>query len=161
MRVSRSEVRIAAPREVVWAVLTEPRYVRQWQYGSDLHTDWSVGAPIRFTTTWEGNTFEQRGDVLFVNAPHELRYSLFAPQPGLPDLPQNRFIMTYALADDAGLTLLTISREDPRPAEADTESREDSENPVLTALKDLCESLVSQPASTPDLEDEMKDDERP
>jgi len=33
-------------RESVWAVVTQPGYVKQWQYGSNLDTDWSVGSPI-------------------------------------------------------------------------------------------------------------------
>jgi uncharacterized protein YndB with AHSA1/START domain len=92
MRVSKSEMKIEAPRETVWAALTEPRYVKRWQYGSDLDTDWSVGSPIRFTTEWEGNKFEQWGEVLLVDAPRELRYSLFAPPPGLEDKPENRVL---------------------------------------------------------------------
>lgn len=145
MRVSKSEVKIDAPRETVWAVLTEPRYVKQWQYGSDLDTDWSVGSSIRFTAEWEGNTFEQWGEVLLVDAPGELRYSLFVPRPGLEDKPENRFTMIYSLSEDADLTRVTIIQEDPRPtpAGAGDEDGEEDENPVLAALKSLSESLVA------------------
>jgi uncharacterized protein YndB with AHSA1/START domain len=145
MRTSTSEVKIEAPRESVWAVLTEPRYVKQWQYGCDLATDWSVGSSIRFTVEWEGNTFEQWGEVLLVDAPRELRYSLFAPRPGLEDKPENRFTMTYSLSEDAGLTHLTITQEDPRPVPsgAGDEDGEPGENPVLASLKSLSESLVA------------------
>src|SRR6204780_557752 len=45
MRVSTSGVTINAPRDVVWAVVTLPEYVRQWQYNSELTTDWIVGHP--------------------------------------------------------------------------------------------------------------------
>ena len=62
MRVSKSSIRIDAPRETVWSVVTEPGYVKQWQYGSDLHTDWSVGSPIRFTSEWEGSDLRAVGD---------------------------------------------------------------------------------------------------
>ena len=143
MRVSKSEVKIDAPRDVVWAVLTEPRYVKQWQYGSELDTDWSVGSPIRFTTEWDGDKFEQWGEVLLVDSPGELRYSLFAPRPGLADTPENRFTMIYSLSEDSGSTRLTIIQEDPRPvpAEAGGEEAEEGENPVLAALKSLSESL--------------------
>ncbi|NJC68749.1 SRPBCC domain-containing protein [Planosporangium thailandense] len=143
MRVSKSVVTIDAPRETVWTVLTEPRYVKQWQYGSDLQTDWSVGSPIRFTTEWEGNTFEQRGQVLAVDAPRELRYSLFAPRPGLKDRPENRFTMVYSLTEDAGRTRVTFTQEDPRPGAGGEQDAEEGENPVLAALKSLCESLVA------------------
>jgi uncharacterized protein YndB with AHSA1/START domain len=144
MRVSRSRMRIDAPAETVWAVLTEPRYVQQWQYGSVLETDWSVGSMIRFTAEWNGTTFEQWGTVLLVDPPRELRYSLFAPRPGLDDKPENYFTMIYSLAPDAGSTQVIITREDSRPIGAGTvgEEEEEEENPVLQALKTLAESLV-------------------
>ncbi|WP_366519717.1 SRPBCC domain-containing protein [Nocardioides sp.] len=68
MRVSTSTIYIQAPPDVVWAVLTETDQVRQWQYGSELSTDWAVGSPIRFTNEWDGQRFEQWGTVLVVEA---------------------------------------------------------------------------------------------
>ncbi|MGI8904050.1 MAG: hypothetical protein ACR2IP_10410 [Solirubrobacteraceae bacterium] len=40
----------------MWAVVTDPAYVKQWQYGTVLSTDWAVDSPIRFTSEWEGKT---------------------------------------------------------------------------------------------------------
>ena len=141
MRVSKSSIHIEASRETVWSVVTEPAYVKQWQYGSDLQVVWSVGSPIRFTNEWQGQTFEQWGTVVLVDAPNRLAYSLFAPRPDLEDKPENYFTMTYILDGDEGATTLTILQEDPRPgAEATVEDEED--NPVLAALKTLAESVV-------------------
>jgi hypothetical protein len=67
-----------------------------------------VGSPIRFTSEWEGKTFEQWGIVLDVEFPSCLSYSLFAPRPDLEDKPENYFAMTYTLADDAGATALAV-----------------------------------------------------
>ncbi|WP_328388476.1 SRPBCC family protein [Nocardia sp. NBC_00416] len=143
MHVSTSSVRIKAPRELVWAILTDPAYVAQWQYGSVLSTDWSVDSPIRFTNEWEGNTFEQWGTVLLVDAPAQLRYSMFAPRPDLEDKPENYFTMGYALEDDAGATNLTITQEDPRVSAGEHADSDDEENPVLAALKNLAESVAA------------------
>jgi uncharacterized protein YndB with AHSA1/START domain len=142
VRVSSSSIRIEAPRETVWSVLTEPDHVKQWQYGSDLQVDWSVGSPIRFTSQWQGQTFEQWGTVLLVDTPNRLAYSLFAPRPDLEDTPENYFTMTYVLDDDDGATTLTILQEDPRPGAQETEGNED-DSPVLSALKTFAESLVT------------------
>jgi uncharacterized protein YndB with AHSA1/START domain len=142
VRVSSSSVRIEAPPEIVWSVVTEPSYVKQWQYGSDLSTDWTVGSPIRFTSEWEGQTFEQWGVVLEVEAPARLRYSLFAPRPDLEDRPENYFTMTYTLAEDASATNLTITQEDPRPGAGEPDEGEEADNPVLAALKSLAESAA-------------------
>ncbi|MEV6073083.1 SRPBCC family protein [Nocardia sp. NPDC052001] len=142
MRTVTSKVRIEAPREIVWAVLTDPEYVRQWQYGSVLSTDWSIGSPIRFTTEWEGTMFEQWGTVLLVDSPARLRYSLFAPRPELEDKAENYFTMGYALEDDAGATELTITQEDPRETGGD--EGDEGESPVLAALKALAESEAAK-----------------
>lgn len=141
MPVSRSGIRIEAPRETVWSVVTEPAYVKQWQYGSDLQTDWSVGSPIRFTSESQGQIFEQWGTVVHVDAPNRLVYSLFAPRPDLEDKPGNYFTMTYILDGDEGGTTLTVLQEDPRPGAEDTDDEEDG-NPVLAMLKTLAESMV-------------------
>ena len=141
MRVSKSSIHIEASRGTVWSVVTEPAYVRQWQYGSQLQTDWSVGSQIRFISEWQGQTFEQWGTVVQVDAPNRLAYSLFAPRPDLEDKPENYFTMTYILDGDEGATTLTILQEDPRPGAEDTVEDEE-DNPVLAALKTLAESVV-------------------
>jgi uncharacterized protein YndB with AHSA1/START domain len=154
-RTSTSRVVINAPAERVWQALTEPALVKQWQYGSDLLTDWSLGGPLRFHSEWEGVAYEQWGTVLEV-VPHlRLVYTLFAPRPDLEDKPENYFTMTYGLEEADRVTTLTISQDDPRPAPAQDESASggtaeggeegdnaedaDDGSPVLNALKDLVE----------------------
>jgi hypothetical protein len=83
--------------------------------------EWDTG---RFTSEWQGQTFEQWGTVVLVDAPNRLAYSLFAPRPDLEDKPENYFTMTYILDSDEGATTLTILQEDPRPgAEAPSRTR--------------------------------------
>jgi uncharacterized protein YndB with AHSA1/START domain len=145
MRVSVSRVSVNAAKETVWKVITEPAHVQQWQYASVLDTNWSVGSPIRFTTEWDGQTFEQWGTVLTFDAPNGLSYSLFAPRPDLDDRAENYFTMTYELndGDGDGVTELTITQEDPRSSDESSEADDESEveNPVLIALKGVAESL--------------------
>jgi uncharacterized protein YndB with AHSA1/START domain len=145
VRTSTSKVRIEARPKTVWAALTDSEHVKRWQYGSVLRTSWTVGSPIRFTSEWEGQTFEQWGTVLEFEPPTQLRYSLFAPRPGLEDRPENYFTMTYTLQAEGAVTVLTITQEDPRepPTDqpADDEVSEDEENPILDALKKLAESM--------------------
>src|ERR1700722_4355984 len=143
MRTSTSAITINAPRDVVWVVVTLPEYVRQWQYNSELTTDWTVGHPIRFSAEWQGQTFEQWGTVLEFDEPSRLRYSLFAPRPGLDDIPENYFTMTYELTDVDDGTRGTFIQEDPR-ASGDDEDRDDDDNPVLMALRDVAESITEQ-----------------
>jgi uncharacterized protein YndB with AHSA1/START domain len=143
MRVSRSAVTIDAPRDVVWAAVTLAEYVRLWQYDSELTTDWIIGNSIRFSAEWHGERFEQWGTVLEFDEPARLRYSLFAPRPGLEDLSENYFTMTYELSDVDDGTRVTFIQEDPRESD-EVENATDDENPVLMALRDVAEGITSQ-----------------
>lgn len=126
----------------MWAALTLAQHVRQWQYGSDLTTDWIVGHPIRFRAQWQGEAIEQWGTVEEFVAPIRLRYSLFAPRPGLEDRPENYFSMTYELTDVVDGTNVRFIHEDPREPDVVVDDS-DEENPVLTALRVVAELLAS------------------
>jgi len=138
MAVNISTVTINAPAQKVWEVLTQPELVKMWQYVSDLLTDWKEGSKIKFTTEWEGNIFEQWGKVLEIKPNELIKYSLFAPRPGLEDKPENYFIMSYILSSEKGKTKLEIIQEDNRP-NAIQEKPEGEENPVLKSLKMIAE----------------------
>ncbi len=139
MAINISTIFIKAPAQKVWDALTKPGLVKQWQYGSDLITDWKVGNDIRFRTEWEGKVFEQRGKVLEVRPNDLLKYNLFAPRPGLEDKPENYFIMSYILTQEIGQTKLQIIQEDNRP-NAIQEEPQGEENPILQSLKKVIET---------------------
>ena len=142
MRIKHSKVHLAVSDSKAWASLTQPELVAKWQYSSVLTTTWEVGSRISFRVEWDGQVFEQWGEVLEYREPKRLRYSLFAPRPNLVDSPENYFEMVYTLEPQAGGTLVTISQHDPRPAVGDPEAETlDEANPVLLALKAVAESL--------------------
>lgn len=139
MATNISSLILKAPIQKVWDVLTLPEFVKKWQFGSELLTDWKVGCTIRFRTEWEGKVFEQWGVVLDVQTLRLIKYSLFAPRPDLEDKPENYFTMTYELTDENNGVRLRIIQEDNRPG-AKQEAPQGEENPVLSALKALIES---------------------
>jgi len=139
MATNISNITIDADRQRVWDVLTNPALVKRWQYGSDLQTTWEPGSAIRSVTKWEDKVFEQWGRVLEFTPWSGLRYSLFAPRPGLEDKPANYFEMIYSLADDNGKTRLRIVQEDNRPG-AKQEKEQGEDNPVLKMLKEVAET---------------------
>ncbi|MCK9410295.1 MAG: SRPBCC domain-containing protein [Bacteriovoracaceae bacterium] len=134
-----SIITINAPLQKVWDTITKPELVKLWQYGSDLFTTWEIGSDIKFRTTWEDNVFEQWGKVLVVKQNELVKYSLFAPRPGLEDKPENYFIMNYILTNENGQTKLEIIQEDNRP-NAVQEKPQGEENPILQSLKQIAET---------------------
>ncbi|HMF71474.1 MAG TPA: SRPBCC domain-containing protein, partial [Flavitalea sp.] len=97
------------------------------------------GDEIRFRAEWKNQVFEQWGKVLEVVPFQKIRYSLFAPRPGLEDKPENYFEMSYVLSEDNGHVRLDIIQEDNRPG-AIQEEPQGEENAVLKTLKSLVES---------------------
>lgn len=106
-----SQIQIAASLTKVWEALTIPSLVKQWQYGSDLQTNWQIGSPIRFRTVWQETIFEQWGTVLEFQPKNLIRYSLFAPRPNLEDKPENYFTMTYRLTENSNSVSLEIIQD--------------------------------------------------
>ena len=137
MKTTDSTVKIVAPARKVWLALTVPDLVKQWQYGSDLLTTWEVGTSIVFRNEWNGQVFEQKGTVLEFKPESRLRYSLFFPRPGLQDIPENYFFMTYELTESNGTTSLLVRQEHPQPP--DESSGGDDGPDVLSVLKELVE----------------------
>lgn len=139
MATNISRISISAPQEKVWAILTKPEFVKLWQFGSDLQTNWEVGSAVKFVTEWEGKIFEQWGIVLEYTPATKLRYTLFAPRPGIEDKPENYFEMIYTLAEQNGITNLEIVQEDNRP-NAVQEEVQGEDNPILNMLKEIAET---------------------
>ncbi len=135
-----SKVIINASSSRVWNALVKPELVKQWQYGGKLLTDWKVGNEIRFINEWEGNVYEQWGKVLEFSPYTLIKYSLFAPRPGLEDKPENYFIMSYILNDNGDSTELIIEQDDNRPKTSNQESYEEDDNSILLGLKELVEA---------------------
>ncbi|WP_433944395.1 SRPBCC family protein [Paenibacillus sp. SN-8-1] len=140
MAKSISKVTINASSSKVWDALVKPELVKQWQYGSNLITDWKIGNEIRFCSEWEGNVYEQWGKVLAFSPYSLIKYSLFAPRPGLEDKPENYFVMSYLLHNEGDATELIIEQEDNRPGISNQESYEEDDNSILLELKKLVEA---------------------
>lgn len=139
MATNISTIRINASIQKVWDTVTKPELVKRWQYGSDLVTTWEIGSDIKFRTEWGDKVFEQWGKVLAIRPNELVKYSLFAPGPGLEDKPENYFIMSYVLTGDNSQTKLEIIQEDNRPNAAQEEPQGE-ENPVLKSLKQVAEA---------------------
>ncbi len=139
MRSKVSDITINAPAQRVWEALTNPELVKQWQYGSDLITDWKPGSPIKYHSEWQGIVYDQWGIVLEFTPNKLLKYTLFAPRPGFDDKPENYFTMTYRLTEMDDMTKLTINQDDPRE-QNDSDSSDDGQNSILDDLKSLIEN---------------------
>ena len=104
------QLTIHAPVSAVWKGLTDPVEVKKYFFGTELHTSWQPGTPIRFTGAWEGTPYEDKGTVLRYEAEKMLQYDYLSSWSGDADVPENYQIITYRVKPKGEGTLLTITQ---------------------------------------------------
>ena len=135
--VAESAIEVDAPPERVWAVITDPAAAREFMFGTELETDWTVGGPIRWRGVYEGRPYEDHGVVLEFEPPRRLVNTHFSPLGGQEDVPENHHTLTWTLEGD-GPTRLTLSQDNnPTPdAAAHSQANWDS---LVAKVKEIAE----------------------
>jgi uncharacterized protein YndB with AHSA1/START domain len=133
-----ASIRINASAEEVWKAITTPELIKQWFFGVDTVTDWEVGGPLVHKGEYQGQPYEDKGEVLRFEPPKLLVHSHWSPVSGKPDTPENYEEVTWALSDKNGATELTITEHNLASEEAKAAS-EASWKTVLNNLKELLE----------------------
>lgn len=106
----KSQFNIKAPLDKVWDAMTNPGIIKQYFFGTELHTSWKVGDPIFWRGAWEGVSYEDKGTVLEFEALKRLKYNYWSSMGGIPDVPENYADITYEVEEVADGTLLTITQ---------------------------------------------------
>ncbi|WP_187471128.1 SRPBCC family protein [Luteimonas viscosa] len=132
-------IAIDSPRETVWRVLTQPEYVRQYLFGAELVTDWTVGNAVIFRGEYQGQPWQDHGVVLEVERPARLRYSYYGGACGLDDRPEHYATVTYALEETPHGTALTVRQQGYRD-EASRSRSEGSWEGILAQVRALSEA---------------------
>ena len=115
--VATSTITIEAPTGRVWSVLTDPAAIKEFMFGADVVTDWTVGGPIVWRGVWDGKAYEDRGSVLEFEPGRRLVVTHFSPLSGQEDVPENYHTLTWTLEDQSGATEFTLSQDNNASAE--------------------------------------------
>ncbi|PTT68122.1 SRPBCC family protein, partial [Arthrobacter sp. HMWF013] len=116
--VAKSAITIDAPPDRVWEVITDPDAVKEFMFGADLQTDWTVGGPILWRGEWEGKPYEDKGRILEVEPGRKLVHTHFSPLGGEDDKPENYHTLTWTLEGQDGQTRLTLAQDNNASEEA-------------------------------------------
>jgi uncharacterized protein YndB with AHSA1/START domain len=132
-------IQIDAPPERVWEALTTPQQIKQWFFGVDTESDWQVGSSLVHRGEYQGETYEDKGEIIEVDPPRRFVHTHWSPMSGLPDAPEHAQRVTWTLEPSEGGTALTVG-ETNLPSE-DAKAISDQSWPrALEALRGLVEN---------------------
>ena len=116
--VAVAEADVHAPPARVWAVLTEPEYLREVWFGAEVSSDWIPGSQAIWRGVWEGKPYQDSGEVLEVVPEQLLKFTHYSPLSGKPDIPENHHTLTFTLTGAATSTHLTLTQDNNDTPEA-------------------------------------------
>ncbi len=124
----------------VWRALTEPDKITQWMSGAHVESKWEIGSDITFTGKMPNfnKSYRDRGTVLAMEREKFLKYSHWSEMSRLPDIPQNRTIITFTLDWIDEKTHLTVRHENFH-SEAEYKHANFFWSFALTTMKNLLE----------------------
>jgi uncharacterized protein YndB with AHSA1/START domain len=121
--VATAEIDLDAEPNRVWSALTDPAQIEQYMFGSRVVTDWKAGSPIVWKGQWEGESFDDKGEVVDVQPGSRLVVTHFSPLSGQPDEPTNYHTLEYILQSRGAGTHLSLSQDGNSTAEEAEHSR--------------------------------------
>jgi uncharacterized protein YndB with AHSA1/START domain len=132
-------VTIDAPAERVWAAITTPALIKEWFFGVDTEADWRPGGTLVHRGTYQGQPYEDKGEILEIDPPTTLVHTHWSAASGLPDRPEHNQRVTWSLREHDGITDLTVSERN-LPSEDAKAISDQSWTMVLGNLKRLLEA---------------------
>lgn len=132
-----ASVDIHAPAARVWDALLRPELIAKYFFGSQIVTDWKVGSPIVYKGTYQGKSFEDKGQVVEVKPEKSLVVTHWSPLSGVPDIPENYHTVRYELAPENGNTRVTIRQDN----NANEQERQESAKLWKTVLENMKKML--------------------
>jgi len=133
----------ATPDEV-WSALTSPQKLKRFFFGSDVESDWKVGAPIRFRGEMKGKPYEDHGEIRSFAPRKKLEFTHYSPLSGKPDKPENYNVVAFELTPRGDKTVVTLSqgKANGDPTEADLKQKAEFEKNWRGVLDGLEKTLA-------------------
>lgn len=135
LRMTKS---IHSSLERVWEILTSPKYIKEYLYGTDAISEWKEGSSLTFKGVWEGTPYEEKGIILKFQPSHTFKYSYFTAFFELPDNPENYSIIENNLTEANGIVTIQLTQSG-FTSEEKLKHSESSWNQCLDIIKEIAE----------------------
>jgi uncharacterized protein YndB with AHSA1/START domain len=143
----KNSIKIDAPAEKVWNILTNPDQTKKYMFGCETVSDWKPGSPLLWKGNYEGKEMVfVKGDIVDIDPGKYLAYTTIDPNSTIDDISENYLTVTYSLSEDNGQTLLTVTQGDyTKVADGERRYKEASNNgegwnPILVEIKKIAEA---------------------
>jgi uncharacterized protein YndB with AHSA1/START domain len=136
--VATAETDISASPAHVWSALTDPAQIKRYMFGSQVETDWKPGSAITWQGEYQGNAYQDKGQIVEVEPRRRLVVTHFSPMSGQPDVPENYHNLTYLIEPRGEGTHLSLTQDNNATEEEAAHSR-DNWAAMLSALKKVVE----------------------
>lgn len=99
--VIRKSVAFRASKEQVWDLLTNPEMTKQYMFGCEVLSDWTIGSSI----IWKGKNEEGeavvfvKGEITEIDNGKKVSFTMLDPNIGIKDIPENYAKLTYEVTD--------------------------------------------------------------
>jgi len=146
--IVKNTIAINASPAKVWDALVNPEQTKKYMFGCETVSDWKPGSSLLWRGNYEGKEMVfVKGTIVEIKPEKLLAYTTFDPFSTIPDVPENYLTVTYALKEENGQTIFTVTQGDfATVAEgekryADASNGGEGWNPILVEIKKLVESV--------------------
>lgn len=145
----KNTITINAPASKVWDALVNPQQTKKYMFGCETVSDWNVGSKLLWKGEYEGKEMVfVKGTILQIEPEQLLVYTTIDPNSTMDDIPENYLTVTYALREENGETVFTVTQGDySKVAEGERRYQEafnngEGWNPILVKIKKLVEETA-------------------
>ncbi len=132
-------ITINAPVSKVWDALTNPDLIKKYFFGTECITDWKKGSPIFYKGTYNGKSYEDKGNILDIEKENFIIYNYWSSFSGTEDIPSNYVKIKYELSSNNDQTIFTVIQEGFKTQEAQDHSNKNW-GYVMDGLKKMLEA---------------------
>ena len=147
--VIKNSIVINAPASKVWDALVNPQQTKKYMFGCETVSDWKVGSELLWTGEYEGKEMVfVKGTIVSIDPEKLLVYTTIDPHSTIDDVSENYLTVTYALTEENGQTVFTVTQGDyTKVAEGERRYLEaynngEGWNPILVEIKKLVEETA-------------------